>query len=234
MPRLSACRPTAQDSTRLAGPPCQNLVHNGRLHFSCNLAGSCACRSLETPPLFAHAPARVSSVPFVEVCIPVATPKVRTPVGHHHWTPHLSMQRMRLARLALGASARRVRLPTAAVRDSSSASTDTIVHSRTPACRNSEGTVATTRVNPRPRIRFFVVMIPFTNQARATEQPRPEWRAAPQRLHNGEDEHARSSRSHAPKFTRSRGLCVGEQAGPMLCSSMNARKSRSVSSSVSA
>jgi hypothetical protein len=61
------------------------------------------------------------------------------------------MRRMRLARLArLGVIRRRVPVPTAVDRDSSSASTDTIVQSRTPACCTSEGTVATTRLNPRP------------------------------------------------------------------------------------
>ena len=76
------------------------------------------------------------------------------------------MRRMRLARLArLGFIPRRV--PSTAIdRDPSSASTDTIVHSRTRPCCNSEGTVAATNLQPAvPHIRFFVVIIPFTNHA---------------------------------------------------------------------
>src|SRR5262245_24657213 len=127
---------------RPAWRPWHNLVPNSRASFFVHFAGACARRSLTLHPLFAHASARVPQVSFVEVRIPVAPPGPRTPVGHHHRRPHLSVRRMRLARLApLGVIPRRVPF-TAIDRDSSSASTHTIVHSGTPACCNRDGTVA--------------------------------------------------------------------------------------------
>jgi len=104
-----------------------------------------------SPKLHHYSPNALAQVPSLSigVSIPIAPPAIRTPMGHHHWTPHLSMRRMRLARL--GALPRSVTISTGVGPSCDVQRVTEIVHSRTPGCGSREGTVATTRVNPRPR-----------------------------------------------------------------------------------
>jgi hypothetical protein len=100
---------------------------------------------------FTHALAQVPSL-SVGLSIPIAPPGTRTPMGQHHWTPHLSMRGMRLARL--GAVPRSVTSSAAVGPSCDVWRVAEIVHCRTPACRNGEArSLATARLRIH-RIRY--------------------------------------------------------------------------------